>query len=198
MEQLLVQEGLRADAYKVLAECYYPPDEVVLRTLGGLGGGGETVLAPIVAQAAAVEDIEELAIDHARLFVGPFGLVAPPYGSVYLEDDALMGDSTVDVADWYRQEDMEPAGKDVPDHITAELEFMYVLICREMEAISADDTEAAGLYRQQQKGFLLAHLGAWVARFAERVRQGARTEFYKALARVTDQFVGEDLERLSA
>ncbi|MBC8373271.1 MAG: molecular chaperone TorD family protein [Planctomycetes bacterium] len=196
MEQLLIQKNLRADVYRILAECYRRPDEGFLRSLGCLGAPGETTLDQIV-HAAAASDIEKLQIDHARLFIGPYKLLAPPYGSVYLEDGALMGNSTVNVEEFYREEGMEASDQDVPDHITAEMEFMYVLIGKEVEAVEAGEFDTACDYRQKQKTFIGVHLGAWTAEFADRVLQNAQTEFYRTLGLLTGQFVREDLQLLS-
>ena len=196
MEQLLVQAGLRANTYRVLAECYHSPDEEFIQAINGLEGGGAAV--DQIVQAAATADVEKLLIDHARLFLGPYKLLAPPYGSIYLEDGALMGNSTVNVEEFYHEEGLESSDDEVPDHITAELEFMCVLIGKEIEAINADDLDAARHYRQKQETFLDLHLGAWIAEFADRIQQEAQTEFYKTLGRVTGPFVLEDLQQVSA
>jgi putative dimethyl sulfoxide reductase chaperone len=198
MEQLLLQEGLRADVYRILAECYRSPDEGFLRALGDLAGGSPTAALNQIVQAAALADIDTLQIDHARLFIGPYKLLAPPYGSVYLEDGVLMGNSTINIEDFYRQEGMEASGEDVPDHITAELEFMCVLIGREIEAVEAGQIDTTRDYRRKQKMFLGVHIGAWIAEFADRIQQNAQTEFYKTLGRITVQFVQEDHQLLSA
>jgi TorA maturation chaperone TorD len=187
---------LRSDAYKILAECYHSPEEKLLQAIGDLAAEGKIGLDPI-AQAASVDDVETLLVDHTRLFIGPYKLMAPPYGSVYLEDGILMGNSTVSVEDFYRQEGMEVADQEVPDHITAELEFMYVLIGKEIEAIEAGDLDTANRYRQKQKSFMGMHLGAWIAEFTNMILVEAYTEFYKTLGRITKQFISGDLELLS-
>ncbi len=197
MEQLLLQAGHRADAYRILAECYHSPDDEFLQALGGLEVGPNAAVDQLV-HAAATVDLEKLQIDHARLFIGPYKLLPPPYGSIYLEDGALMGNSTMNVEDFYRKEGMEASGQEVPDHITAELEFMCVLIARESEAAKTDDTESVDNYRQKQKTFLSIHLGAWIAEFTDKIRQEAQTEFYKTLGCVTEQFLRQDIELLSA
>ncbi len=62
------------------------------------------------AAGQAGEGFEELTIDHARLFVGPFALLAPPYGSVYLEGERrLMGDSTLAAGECYNEVGLELA-----------------------------------------------------------------------------------------
>lgn len=192
---LLERTNLRADTYQTLAQCYYSPDQELLDTLGEPGGAGAGLEQ--IARAAAGANLAELLVDHARLFIGPYKLLAPPYGSVWLEDGILMGNSTMDVEDFYRREEVEATSRDVADHITAELEFMCVLIAKESNAAGAGDRDAADDYRKTQKKFLGLHLGAWIAGFADSVRQHAETEFYRTLARLTAEFVARDAEQLS-
>ncbi|UTW70898.1 molecular chaperone TorD family protein [Anaerobacillus sp. HL2] len=41
------------------------------------------------------KDVTKLKVDFAKLFVGPFDVLAPPYSSVYLnEGRAVYGEST--------------------------------------------------------------------------------------------------------
>ncbi|MCP4377351.1 MAG: molecular chaperone TorD family protein [bacterium] len=192
-----MQAGLRADAYRILAECYHSPDSEFLQALGGLAGAGAGAVDQIV-QAAVGIDLEKLQIDHARLFLGPYKLLAAPYGSVYLEEGVLMGNSTMNVEEFYRQEGLEASDEEVPDHITAELEFMCVLIGKEIEAVEAGHRDIIGQYRQKQKAFLDLHLGTWIAEFTDKIQQSAQTEFYKTLGRITGQFVQEDHQLLMA
>ena len=169
MEQSLLQTRLRADAYKILAGCYYSPGKELLQAIGDLAEAGQSGLDQL-AQAAASNDLETMLVDHTRLFIGPYKLLAPPYGSVYLEEGVLIGNSTMSVKEFYRQEGMETSDHEVPDHITAELEFMYVLISREIEAMEGDDLETANRYRLKQKDFLGLHLGTWITEFTDRIR----------------------------
>ena len=103
------------------------------------------------------QNFKALKVDFAKLFVGPYQLMAAPYGSVYLDDGrTLMGDSTFDVKNRYREEGLDTAKdfKDAPDHITAELEFMYYLVFKEIEAFSDSDIETVIGFIQKQKCFL--------------------------------------------
>lgn len=194
MEKFLLQLSQRAETYKILAECHRIPDQELLEAVGNLDASDSGL--EHLARTAAKSDLAELLVDHAGLFIGPYKLQAPPYGSVYLEDGVLMGNSTMNAEYLYFQEGMEASGREAPDHITAELEFMYVLIGREIEAVRAGDVEAAGRYRQKQNTFLGMHLGAWIAEFTARVKQRAQTEFYRTLADVAGRFVAEDLKLL--
>lgn len=88
----------RADAFAVLAACYAEPGPELAGSLDKLCRN--VPLFEGVAPEDARElkdrfeacDLHELKLDHARLFVGPFELAAPFFGSVYLEGRrTLMG-----------------------------------------------------------------------------------------------------------
>jgi DMSO reductase family type II enzyme chaperone len=145
------------------------------------------------------ENRQTITIDHAALFVGPFSVPAPPYGSVYLEDKRqLMGASTMDVRRHYRSIglDLSQDFNEAPDHICAELEFMHVLVHQAIAAVDAGDHDLLAAAIGRQQAFLERHLGAWVPAFADRVAEHAQTDFYRLLASVVRGFVAEDLKAL--
>lgn len=195
----------RAKIYKALAECYYLPGEATLRHARQLGRSLKAVCPPAAEAADRMEaamlsheGVEDLAIDHARLFVGPFALLTPPYGSVYLDGERrLMGDSTQAVSECYREVGLEMAAgfNGTPDHIAAELEFMHVLVIRELEALAGGDLDRAQYSRKKQSSFLERHLAAWVPVFTRGVEQQAQTRFYQDLAAATRLFVESDFDR---
>ena len=191
MGDLPASAALRAGAYNVLSECFRQPDEALLTTLNQLDGPANSPLGEL-AQAAGKADLEALKVDHAKLFVGPFGLLAPPYGSSYFEDDAFMGDSTMDAKSTYEREGLGIVLMDAPDHIIAELEFMLFLILKELEADENGRTLEACEYRQKQADFLTRHLGAWISPFCQNIEERAQTDFYKALGRAARLLVEAD------
>jgi TorA maturation chaperone TorD len=85
--------------------------------------------------------------------------------------------------------------RELPDHVAAELEFLYLLLFRENEAHRNDDANGLTATTDIRKRFLAAHLGAWVGPFASAVRAGAQTAFYRGLADLTEQFVGLEVDR---
>ncbi len=198
MKELLSREEYRGNSYKLLSECYYLPDEKLIEILNGIDKSWGWLYSEIARSIPELSDIESLKIDYSKLFVGPYSLFAPPYGSVYLENTrTIMGNSTVDVMNRYREEGLDIGIKEVPDHIAIELEFMYLLIFKQVEALKNSDTENAAGYLRKQKAFLERHLGIWVSEFANNVEVNGQTEFYKNLARSTKLFVNEDLKGLS-
>ena len=197
-------ESSRMETFLLLSDCYRLPDQALLEKIKHL----EIHMAVISEQSAkSVQwlckefennpDIESLKIDFSKLFVGPYNLLAPPYGSVYLEGERkIMGDSTLDVISRYREAGLQTAEsfKDAPDHISAELEFMYYLIFKELEAFSSSELQSAIGYVQKQKAFLEDHLMVWMPEFAASIKKHAENQFYPNLAVVTETFLGNSYE----
>lgn len=197
MVKLLSSQLQRAHSYKLLAECYYPPDAKLIKMLNSLKKLDGGPYLEITKSIPEVEGIESLKIDYAGLFLGPYKLLAPPYGSVYLEDSRqVMGNSTVDVRKRYRKEGLNITLKQPPDHIAVELEFMYFLIFKEKEVSKSSNPKDRAGYQKKQKSFLETHLGRWVFEFTDNVIANAQTEFYKDLAGQTRLLVKEDLKNL--
>jgi TorA maturation chaperone TorD len=195
----------RADVYRLLSACYYQPEDAFLEE--DVFSQLKTALAKAspsgVIDAAALDDcfkssgVEVLLLDYSRLFLGPFEILAKPYGSVYLDGEKIvMGDSTMQALELYREGGFDVAEDflEMPDHIAVELEFLYLLSFRIGKA--SDDEEKARLILLKQK-FLEEHLGRWVGTLSEAIRKGAQTDFYKRLADLTEQFVREDLQELT-
>jgi TorA maturation chaperone TorD len=145
-------------------------------------------------QALLECDAETLMVEHARLFVGPNRVVAPPYGSVYLEEGRrVMGDSTLEVLQAYREAGLrlDPDFKELPDHIAAELEFLYYLTAKALGADASEQGAEAARPRTAREAFLDRHLRKWVAPFCERILEGSEQPFYRALAECLRAFFAQ-------
>lgn len=192
-EQELLRRG---DAYKLLAACFYEPDKDLLQEQQVCENLAELLrnIAPPAAAAAedmatalATTDQQRLSIDHASLFVGPFELPAPPYGSVYLERQRrTMGDSTMMVQRFYRDAGLTIDVAEPPDHIAIELEFLFFLCRKEAEA--ADD-ERSERYRSLQAAFFSQALLPWIKPFCSAIRSATDNRFYLALAACLEHFI---------
>jgi TorA maturation chaperone TorD len=201
-------EYLRLEIYRLLADNYYRPEQSLLDSLARL----ETCIEQVCSEAdkyikhmqidiARVDGPADLEVDYARLFIGPFNLLAPPYGSVYLESERrVMGNSTADVEKRYQAAGLDVATgfKDAPDHIAAELEFMHFLIFKTMEAANHGDVNRVATCLLTQQSFLEVHLGAWVAEFVGNVVDNAETSFYRNLGRATEAFIKDDYHIISS
>jgi TorA maturation chaperone TorD len=198
----------REDIYRLLAACYYSPtaslfEEDCCASLAILLEG----IVPDAAQYARVAcdamkavSPDSLAVEHARLFIGPFQLVAPPYGSIYLDDaKAVMGDSTARVAAFYLASGLVLADDfhELPDHFAVELEFMSYLAFKQREAeVSGDRVEearVAGL----QKEFLFRFLMPWLTPFTSAIITDGEAPFYQAIARCAAAYITADHDALT-
>ena len=144
-----------------------------------------------------MNESDALKVDFTKLFIGPYTMAAPPYESIYqIGDGQMMGDSTMEVVEIYRQAgfDISDSYFDAPDHISAELEFMCVLFAKCSVSNQAGDLDANKLYQPLLKNLLVDHLGCWVPLFAQKVKANANTVFYGILAEITDKVIQHDLK----
>ncbi len=193
----------REDICRYLAACYYEPDPMFaeeglfqsLLDAASLVDDNLAQQAQELKTAFEAASIEELLIDYTRLFLGPAGILAKPYGSVWLEESTtLMSETSLAVAELYREGgfDMDEGFRELPDHIAVELEFLYLLTFRENEACLAEDAEQLQASTALKQRFLNQHIGRWVAPFTEAVDAGTQTSFYRSLARLTRSVVSRE------
>jgi TorA maturation chaperone TorD len=78
---------------------------------------------------------------------------------------------------------------ELPDHIAAELEFLYFLTYREIEALQSHDLEKAGKFLNFQERFWGRFLRHWVPPFCGRIRDRSENRFYCFLADCLSSFL---------
>lgn len=207
MHEGAMESRQRAECYRLLSACYCKPTkefveegvaDELMNVLGSICPDGVTY-AKQMSEAILNSDIKDVLVDYSRLFIGPFKLLAPPYGSVYLDKEGLlMGDSTIDVVKLYLQAGVEmdrDTQGDMPDHIAVELEFIYYLLFKEIVSLEEGDSESAKRYEALRKDFLKRHLCAWAFKFLESMKKEAEHPFYKNLALCTETFLKQEMLR---
>lgn len=103
-----------------------------------------------------------------RLFVGPMALEAPPYASVYLEDEPqVMGRTTMVVRSVYEMIGLvSPWKNTVPDdHVSLELDAALAL----HRMLQASTPALRGQLEELRGYFLEEHVQIWMPRFCERI-----------------------------
>jgi len=194
----------RENLCRFLAACYYQPgpefsEEKVFDSMLDAATRVHPDLAAPARRLGAdfsAEEPENLLLDYTRLFLGPAHIVAKPYGSVWLDGETtLMGTSTMAVQELYHEGgfEIDEEFRELPDHIAAELEFLYLLIYRENEGHRNGSAEALR-WAALKKRFLDEHLGLWIGPFTAAVKAGARSSFYRELAGLTGRFVEQEKE----
>ena len=197
----------REDTYRLLAACYYAPTSALLEegcctTLASLLGTISTEATTSAAEADRIlneTSIESQLVEYSRLFLGPFNLVAPPYGSVWLDKSkTVMGDSTSSVAAFYQTNGLQLADDfhELPDHIAVELEFLSYLAFKQREAKCGGDRAGVERFRKTQEEFITIFLLPWLLPFTETIINDDEAPFYQAIARCTAAFVTTDLTML--
>lgn len=195
MEFLIERAKAKCEVYRLLASAFRSPEvesSFALELKEALEALGIYIFKEELEALQFAANVQglELAVEHARLFLGPAKILAPPYESMYTEG-RIMGESTLDVIKRYEEAGLavSPDFKNLPDHIAAELEFIYYLGSKELEAWGEGDLEKMFHYLLMQKRFLKEHLAKWIPQFCERILKNASSEFYKNLAKITQGYI---------
>ena len=142
----------------------------------------------------------DLASDYAGLFLNVGRRPVFPFESVYTSPERLIMQRARDeVLAEYRKEGLDRIGEfhEPEDHIAIELEFMEYLCQEAAEAVEAGDKTLALEYLNKQESFLQKHLLVWVPQFCQDVQQVANTGFYKGIAQITDEHLGQEGETIA-
>jgi TorA maturation chaperone TorD len=141
------------------------------------------------------ELLDALAVEYARLFLGP-GKHISPHESVHHKKEGaqsgqLWGESTAEVKKIIESSGLEYKTEytGLPDHISVELEFMQQVILREEQAWQDSDKETALLCQENEQKFVDEHLFRWIPDFCEKVVTEADLPFYREMARLTKTFI---------
>lgn len=169
-----VQDGTFATALAHLCEAL-PYDLTGVATLG-LGGVGDAY--------------GEFEAEYIRLFdVGASGPPCPLYGGVYIGDRMKVMEDATRFYNFFSLR-VSPELRELPDHITTELEFLHYLTFREVEA-RQQGLDPTPLLRAQ-RDFLARHLCKWVPRLQARLAKQTTLPFFAALVRFAAAFFEYD------
>jgi len=144
------------------------------------------------------DSLNELAVDFARTFIGSGSdaySAAFPFESVHTsEKRLLMQDARDEVLAQYRKAGLakQSLWKESEDHVSAELEFMFILCNRTVEALLKSDEDEASDLLASQLGFMADHLYAWSPMLTGEMRRFAKTDLYQGLSWLTDGFLEAD------
>jgi TorA maturation chaperone TorD len=171
-----------------------PPIKEVLSDMG--------IQYDIFSQKDEGQLIEDLAVEYARLFLGPDKHISPHESVHHQRDDGdwgtHWGGSTVDVKKFIETAGLEYKQEytGMPDHISAELDFMKEAARREAQAIEEKDWEGALYCQKMEKKFICDHLIKWIPEFCDKIISQAELSFYGDLADVTKNFIALEFEEI--
>ncbi|MBL6952160.1 MAG: molecular chaperone TorD family protein [Alphaproteobacteria bacterium] len=198
----------RANIYGLLADVFRgAPSEVFLSKLRepdflGALRDMDLSLDGVFERTSQAQLVEDLALEFTRLFIGPGPHIAPNE-ALHVEarsgeSNAYWGEQTVAVKKF-----IEAAGLTIddsfggmPDHLSAEFEFMQRLLLKEAEAWASEKDELATNILKIEKRFYDEHLSQWVGNFCVKVIDATEHPFYDQFAEVTKGFVDFEKDTL--
>lgn len=192
----------RKALYRQLATLFSYPDPDLLALLQDPEALSTTAgrLGQELPEQLATSVLVDLEAAYTALFdAGLGGAVAPPYGSVYLDPEGqLMGPSTFQVANCYAEAGLRLEGTVEPaDFLPTELEYLYFLVDREVQALASKDMAKARGWTRRQLQFLEQWLLPWLPKFVERLEKRPLHPLYPWAGELLLSFCRSEVEWLN-
>lgn len=191
MKKLLAEAAL----FRTLAAAFRYPDAETHETVAAMftalhsSNGvrpGSSAHADLLREAEAAWSATDGAVlqsEYLRLFHGSGACALRE--TAYGDGRRIAGRPTelADIAGFYRAFGLKLAERrpDLPDHLSAELELMSVLLLKEAYALSQGWAEQRTVARDAAKEFLASHLGRWVGTLANALEENEAPLVYLAL-----------------
>jgi len=192
----------RSSLYDLLSFIFLKePDEEFLRSLKEMEGALEEAgvdPSKVTFDEIDEEVVENLEVEYCAIFVGP-GKHFAPYGSVYMDEGYLHGESTAEVEEFYQEADLEAAlaRPEPADHIGLELGLLSKLTEWEAEAASEGNMKRVRELRQTQWEFIDKFLIGWGPDFCQTVESFTNEDFYEEFFGLAADFIEQDYNQLS-
>lgn len=152
--------------------------------------GAGAAAALVVPATSAYEDFEVRFVSTFE--AGSGEPPCPPYEGLYREGQertAVM----LRVASYYQHFGLKmcqnEGRREVPDHLSAELELMHFLTFKEGQARQEGCGDLLDGYLRAQRDFLQQQLGQWLPAFVRRLESVCPAPIYVALARLAGEVV---------
>ncbi|MDH3212505.1 MAG: molecular chaperone TorD family protein [Myxococcales bacterium] len=198
----------RSRAYETFARLFDYPDVELFEDVrdGTLADALRAVLTEVDPELAALgswdalrdagSEPDDLAVEYTRLFdVGASGPPCPLYGGLYGGARMKTMEEAVRFYNHFELS-MAESPRELPDHITTQLEFLHFLAFREAEALEGDGDP--GPYRRAQRDFVSRHPGRWVPRLRARLEENDPLPFFRDLVVRLGDFLEHDRLHLIA
>ncbi|WP_456295771.1 molecular chaperone TorD family protein [Vibrio sp. AK197] len=169
---------------------YYHPDDYQDSHLSDIFHQETAVTVTPVAEmidAFRQADGEQLGQEYDRLFCGVEQMKAPPWGSAYLDKEAILfGDSTVTYRDFLQRCGVafQPNQKEPEDHFGLMMMVLSLLLENRQSALS--------------KELLEQHLLTWSDFFLQRFQIATKSRAFSKLASVSELLLSDLSERFKA
>ena len=148
------------------------------------------------ALGGAPADYQDFESEYIRLF--DVGVPRPPcalYGGLYLGSRRAVME---EVTRFYHHFGLSLGGesRELPDHITTELEFMHFLTFQEVSALQGGQDR--GPYLRAERDFLQRHPARWVPQVAVLAENQRAAPFFQGLLGLAKDFLLADLAHVAS
>lgn len=190
----------RSRVYQLLAMAFAFPDAEFVESIrdGTLAGALREACAGLPFAFAAPLDAlrtvegtaEDFESEYIRIFdVGTGSPPCPLYGGTYGGDRMQTMEDAVRFYDYFGLH-LSEQRRELPDHLTTELEFLHYLTFREAELLQRGADPAS--LRRAQRDFLARHPGKWVPKMEAKLARQTTNPFFPALVRCAAAFFAAD------
>ena len=139
-------------------------------------------------------EADDLAVEFTRLFdVGAGGPPCPLHGGLYHGARMKTMEEAVRFYNHFGLT-LSEAPRELPDHLTTELEFLHFLTYREAETLAAGGDP--GPWQRAQRDFVSRHPARWVPKLRERLEAAEPMPFFRELVARLTSFIAGEAERL--
>ncbi len=149
-------------------------------------------------RALAATNDGELQAEYGRLFLGSG--TCPLHETAYGDGRRIAGRAheLSDINGFYSAFSVEVSRSDpdLPDHVSAELEFYSMLLLKLAYAQTRRHNPGRAIILTAARRFLEQHLGRWVGALAATVMEHSVAPFYRALAQALEQLIVAECRRL--
>lgn len=126
-----------------------------------------------IRESLSTMSFEDYEVEFTGTFeVGAPGPPCPPSEGLYRKAPARQS-IMLQISEFYKhfglEMDQHGGKRELPDHISAELEFLHFLTFKEAQAREADDKELLTGYMLAQNDFLQRHPLQWISSFADKL-----------------------------
>jgi len=142
-------------------------------------------------------DDDDLAVEFTRLFdVGAGAPPCPLHGGLYFGNRMKTMEEAVRFYNFFGLT-LSDTQRELPDHLTTQLEFLHFLAFREAETL--EEGTDPGSWQQAQRDFVARHPGRWVPELRKKLEAEKPMPFFRELfCRLASFLEGEPLYLASA
>lgn len=149
-----------------------------------------------IRESVSALSFEDYEVEFTGTFeVGAPGPPCPPSEGLYRKAPARQS-IMLQISEFYKhfglEMDQHEGKRELPDHITAELEFMHFLTFKEDQAREAGDKELLTGYLLAQNDFLQRHPLQWISSFSDKLAEVSQGTVPSIFAELTELFLYQE------